>query len=147
MDLARLDHIPTVKLAMTPFPHAVEVDAPLSAALAMMDEHGVHQLPVTEQGRLVGVVAKGDVELVTASARGRPLAARVRDACAATAYVVEDGERLDRVLERMAADHVGAALVTRRGKLVGIFTVTDACRLFADWLRSRFPDPGSDDAA
>ena len=63
MDLARLDHIPTVKLAMTPFPHSVDADAPLSAALAMMDAHGVHQLPVTDQGRLVGVVAKGDVEL------------------------------------------------------------------------------------
>lgn len=147
MDLARLDHIPTVKLAMTPFPHAVEVDAPLSAALAMMDEHGVHQLPVTEQGRLVGVVAKGELELVTASARGRPLAARVRDALSAHSCVVEDGERLDRVLERMAAEHIAAALVARRGKLVGIFTFTDACRLFAGWLRARFPDPGADDAA
>jgi len=147
VDLARLDHIPTVKLAMTPFPHAVEVDAPLSAALAMMDEHGVHQLPVTEQGRLVGAVAKGDVELVTASARGRPLAARVRDALSATPCIVEDGERLDRVLERMARDHVAAALVARRGKLVGIFTFTDACRLFAAWLRVRFPDPADDDAA
>jgi CBS domain-containing protein len=147
MDLARLDHIPTVKLAMTPFPHAVEVDAPLSAALAMMDEHGVHQLPVTEQGRLVGSVAKGDVELVTASARGRPTAGRVRDALSASPCVVEDGERLDRVLERMAGGHVAAALVTRRGKLVGIFTFTDACRLFAEWLHARFPDPGAGDAA
>lgn len=147
MDLARLDHIPTVKLAMTPFPHAVDVDAPLSAALAMMDQHGVHQLPVTEAGRLVGAVGKGDVERVTAGARGRPLAARVRDALSASAVVVEDGERLDRVLERMAGDHVAAALVARRGKLVGIFTFTDACRLFAGWLRARFPDPGADDAA
>lgn len=147
MDPSRLDHIPTVKLAMTPFPHAVEADAPLSAALAMMDEHAVHQLPVTEQGRLAGVVAKADVERVAASARGRPLAARVRDACAASSCVVEDGERLDGVLERMAAEHAPAALVARRGKLVGIFTFTDACRLFAEWLRARFPDPGSDDAA
>ena len=42
---------------------------------------------------------------------------------------------------------VGAALVARRGKLVGIFTFTDACRLFAEWLRGRFPDPDADDAA
>jgi CBS domain-containing protein len=147
MDLARLDHIPTVKLAMTPFPHAVDVDAPLSSALAMMDQHGVHQLPVTEEGRLVGAVGKGDVERVATGARGRPLAARVRDALSPSAVVVEDGERLDHVLERMAADHVAAALVTRRGKLVGIFTFTDACRLLAGWLRSRFPDPGADDAA
>lgn len=84
---------------------------------------------------------------MTASARGRPLAARVRDALSANSCVVEDGERLDHVLERMAGEHIAAALVARRGKLVGIFTFTDACRLFAGWLRDRFPDPGSDDAA
>jgi acetoin utilization protein AcuB len=147
MDLVRLDHIPTVKVAMTPFPHAVEIDAPISVARAMMSEHGVHQLPVTEAGRLAGVVSDRDVELVTASARGRPLAARVRDACTPWVHVVEDGERLDRVLDRMASEHMAAALVVRRGKLVGIFTFTDACRLFAEWLRARFPDPRGDDAA
>jgi CBS domain-containing protein len=47
----------------------------------------------------------------------------------------------------MARDHIGAALVVRRGKLVGIFTVTDACRLFAEWLRVRFPGSGGDEAA
>jgi CBS domain-containing protein len=147
MDLAKLDHIPTVKLAMTPFPHAVDVEAPLSVAQGMMGEHGVHQLPVTEAGRLVGVIFRRDVDLATESARGRPRAVRVRDAFTSQAHVVEDGERLDGVLERMAAAHVAAALVVRRGKLVGIFTFTDACRLFAEWLRARFPDPEDGAAA
>jgi len=143
MDLARLDHIPTVKVAMTPFPYAVEAEAPLALAREMLAEHEVHHLPVTEAGCLVGVVNARDLDLVTASAR----TARVRDACSESACLVEDGERLDRVLERMAGEHVGAALVLRRGKLVGIFTFTDACRIFARWLRARFPDPENDDAA
>jgi hypothetical protein len=42
---------------------------------------------------------------------------------------------------------VPAALVVRRGKLVGIFTFTDACRILAGWLRARFPEPESDGAA
>jgi CBS domain-containing protein len=71
----------------------------------------------------------------------------VGEVCVRHAYVVEDAERLDRVLLRMAADRIGSALVTRRGKLVGIFTVSDACRLFASWLRGRFPDPDGDEAA
>jgi acetoin utilization protein AcuB len=147
MDLARLDHIPTVKVGMTPFPHAVEIDAPLSVARAMMSEHDVHQLPVIENGRLIGVVADREVELVTESTKGRPRAVRVRDACTTRVPVIEDGERLDRALERMASEHVAAALVVRRGKLVGIFTFTDACRLFAEWLRARFPDPEDGAAA
>ena len=40
-----------------------------------------------------------------------------------------------------------SALVTRRGKLVGVFTVTDACRLLAAWLRARFPLPQDPDVA
>jgi len=147
MDPARIDHMPTVKVAMTPFPYAVDADAPLSEARAMLAEHGVHQLPVTDGGRLIGVVTDRDLDLVAASARGRPTGARVRDASSPGACVVEDGERLDRVLDAMARTHAAAALVVRRGKLVGIFTFTDACRLFADWLRVRFPEPGGDDAA
>lgn len=147
MDYAQLDHIPTVKLAMTPFPHAIDGEAPLSAALEMMEAHGVHQLPVTDQGRLVGVVARGDLALVTIGVRGQPRALRVREVCATTACVIEDRERLDGVLDRMAEDHIPAALVVRRGKLVGIFTFTDACRFLAEWLRARFPDPDDDSAA
>ena len=47
----------------------------------------------------------------------------------------------------MAEQRMGSALVVRRGKLVGVFTVTDACRLLAAWLRERFPDPAGDDVA
>ena len=37
--------------------------------------------------------------------------------------------------------HIGSALVTKHGKLVGIFTVTDVCRVFAEFLKSlRLPD-------
>ena len=144
MDLSRLDHVPTVKLAMTTFPHSVDIDEPLSRARAMMRRHEIHQLPVTDRGALVGVISDRDITRV---ARERSDQARVRDACEVDAYIVDHGEPLDRVLLRMARDHIGAALVVRRGKLVGIFTVTDACRLFAEWLRTRFPGSGGDEAA
>jgi CBS domain-containing protein len=35
----------------------------------------------------------------------------------------------------MAEHRLGSALVVRKGKLVGVFTVTDACRVLAGWLR------------
>jgi len=45
----------------------------------------------------------------------------------------------------MAENHIGSAIVTKNDKLVGIFTVTDACRALAEVLG----DHGelSDDAA
>ncbi len=46
----------------------------------------------------------------------------------------------------MATERVGSALVLRGERIVGIFTTTDACRLFAEYLRRDFPADG-DDAA
>jgi CBS domain-containing protein len=56
-------------------------------------------------------------------------------------------ERLDYVLAHMAAHHVGAAVVTRHGKLAGMFTTSDACRAFADRLRDQFRKSGGGNAA
>ena len=149
MDLGRLDRMPSVKVAMTPFPWSIDIDAPLSAAREMMAEHEIHHLPVTEHGGLVGVISGREVALGTAIAQARdarrdPL---VREACVLHAYAVEDTEPLDGVLAIMARERLGSALVTRRGKLVGVFTVTDACQLLADWLRTCFPEDDGDDVA
>jgi CBS domain-containing protein len=149
MDFARLDRMPSVKVAMTPFPWSIDIDATLSSARAMMTEHEIHHLPVTEHGSLVGVISGREVALGTAIAQARdarhdPL---VREACVLQAYAVEDTEALDGVLAVMARDRLGSALVTRRGKLVGVFTVTDACQLLADWLRAQFPATDGDDVA
>ena len=139
--------MPTVKVAMTPFPWSVEIDAPLEQARAMMAEQEIHHLPVTEKGVLVGVLSGREVALGTAMARDGGRELRVRTVCVLHAYAVEDTEPLDAVLATMARDRLGSALVTRRGKLVGVFTVTDACRLMVEWLRDRFPTGGDDEVA
>jgi acetoin utilization protein AcuB len=149
LDLARLDRMPSVKVAMTPFPYCIDVEASLGAAREMMVEHEIHHLPVTENGELVGVISGREVALGTAisSVRDPAHEPRVREACVLHAYVVEDTEPLDRVLAHMAEQRLGSALVTRRGKLVGVFTVTDACRHLAAWLRARFPEPPDPEVA
>ena len=63
----------------------------------------------------------------------------VADIYIADPYVVDLETPLDEVLLEMAARHVGSVLVTRHGKLAGVFTVTDACRVFGEDLRERFP--------
>ena len=71
----------------------------------------------------------------------------VRDACVLDAYVVDVGERLDRVLVDMARRHIGSAVVVKNDKLAGIFTATDACQAFGEFLRELFPEPDPDQAA
>ena len=145
----RLDHPPALTAFMTPFPHSVDLQDPLSRAVAMLDAHEIRHLPVTEGGRLVGVLTAPEVAAALAEAGGKqrrsPL--RVRDVRVLDAYTVELTERFDRVLAHMARQHIECALVLKRGKLVGIFTVTDACWILADLLRRRFPDDGGEDAA
>ena len=70
-----------------------------------------------------------------------PKTLTVEDAMVDEPYTVDMETPLVLVLETMASRHIGAALVTRRGRLAGIFTTRDACAAFADHLRREFPSP------
>jgi CBS-domain-containing membrane protein len=47
----------------------------------------------------------------------------------------------------MAEHHLRSVVVTRKGKLVGIFTQIDACGQFAEFLRAQVRRSGGDTAA
>jgi acetoin utilization protein AcuB len=147
VELDNLHHMPTIKLAMTPFPFFVEIDDSIATARAMMREHEIHHLPVTEDGALIGVVSEREVRLLEASRRGHGDLGTVRDACVRDAYVVDVDTPLDEVLQHLAESHVGSALVVKNAKLAGILTSGDVCRVLADLLRQRFPAPPEDDTA
>jgi acetoin utilization protein AcuB len=141
--------IPPVKAVMTPFPHCIGSDEPFSRARAMMDEHGIRHLPVIEEGKLAGVLTERDLRLAAAPALAPAGsdALRVRDVTPRDAYVVELHEPLDVVVLHMARQRIDCALVVKHGRLVGIFTMTDACRCLGGLLRSLFPRGRGDDAA
>lgn len=142
LDFRALKHMPTIKLAMTTFPWSIDIEAPAEEAWATMLEHRIRHLPVTENDALVGIVSERDLRLALRPGV-EPGQFRVRQVCEEDAYVVSDDTPLDRVVREMAARQIGSALVQRRGKLVGILTHTDICRILADLLESRFP--GGDD--
>jgi len=130
---------------MTPFPHWIASDKPVSEATRLMAEHGVRHLAIKDEDELVGVVTQRDI----LNARKLNEAADqllVGEVCVRHAFVVGLTEPLDRVLLGMADQQVDSALVVKDGKLAGIFTVTDVCRSFRELLRSLFPS-GGDDAA
>jgi acetoin utilization protein AcuB len=128
---------PLIKSVMTPFPLSVGVEAPLLDARRMMLEHRVHHLPVTRGGELVGIVTDRDIKLILGPEFDypNPRELKVDDAYMAEPYTVDLDTPLADVVTTMAERHIGATLVTRHGKLAGIFTATDACRCLGELLR------------
>ncbi len=121
---------------MTPLPYSVALDARITEAREVMAENDIRHLPVTDGGELVGVITERDIALVLDPELDVPFheELRVRTVCVRNAYVVEPQTPLATVLSEMARRRIGSALVALHGQLLGIFTVTDACRLFAEHL-------------
>ena len=95
-----------------------------------MGEHAIRHVPVLSEGRVVGIVS-----------------ARAPHVVVPDPYVVEISTPLDEVVATMAQRRIGSAVVVKKGKLAGILSVTDVCRVLAELLRQRFPASGGDDAA
>lgn len=134
---------------MTPFPYSIGVDASLRHAHEMMVEHGVRHLPVLNARELVGVVSDRDLKRALDPELGLPPRDElfVRDVYVPEPMAVDDATPLDEVLEQMASAHIGSVLVTKHGRLVGIFTATDACRVYCTHLRTLFPRGSGEEVA
>lgn len=119
--------IPPIKAVMRPFPYWVELGSTAGQARSLMAEHGIRHLPVRDGSAddaesLVGIVSDRDLRGV---AEGVPLA----EVMSAPVVHVDMERPLDEVLATLAEDRIGCVLVTRGGRVAGIFTTTDACRL------------------
>jgi len=133
---------------MTAFPYWIDVEEDVETARKFMDEHRVRHLPVKENGKLVGVISERDINRkLLALGQLQQTRLRVRDVCVMKAYVVGIDEPLDNVLVNMAMDHIGSAIIVKGERLAGMFTLSDACRAFADDLRDRFRPLNGNDAA
>ena len=125
---------PQVIAFMTPFPHSIDVDAPLEDARKLMHGRRFRHLPVISGGEIVGVLTDRDIKLVLGPDFGSPdeRELRVRDAYVERPCIVPASTPVAKVARVMAQNRIGSAIVTKHGKLVGIFTVTDACRALAE---------------
>ncbi len=138
--------MPRIGSVMTPFPYYLDPDDFLDTARRLMAEHGIRHLPVMEKGRPAGVIT--DQDMRRAAAVGGPDAElRVGDLALSEACQVDISTPLDLVLSEMASRLLDSALVLKGGRLVGIFTATDACRAFAEFLRREAPSPDGESAA
>jgi acetoin utilization protein AcuB len=138
---------PQIVAFMTPFPHSVDIDDPLALAHQLMRKHSFRHLPVTSAGEIVGMLTDRDIKLILGPDFDYPREAelKVRDAYVEHPCIVPASTPVGSVAQTMADKHIGSAIVVKGNKLVGIFTVTDACRALAEVLKISKLD--SDDAA
>lgn len=129
--------IPPVGSVMTASPLSVSIDESVRVAEDLMTDNEIRHLPVLEAGGLVGIVSDRDIAF-GANEDESDLAdrLRVRDVCSLDVYAVAPSEPLDVVLSEMAQQRIGSAVVADHGKVAGVFTATDACRYFAEYLRA-----------
>jgi acetoin utilization protein AcuB len=134
---------PTVFEYMTRAPHSIGADQPIARAHDVMREQRIRHLPVLRSGELVGILTERDIAWVEALDTDRRERIRVDDAMTPFPYVTAPTTPLAEVARAMAAGKFGAAIVEDRGKVIGVFTTTDAMRALADALEGRDARPSS----
>jgi acetoin utilization protein AcuB len=124
----------TVGAFMTRVPETIGADQTLEEAHRIMRSQRIRHLPVLRRGQLVGVVTQRDLMLIESLPDVDPAEVPVEDAMSRQVYVVRPGAALGVVARDMAERKLGSAIVMEKGRVVGVFTVTDACRALAEVL-------------
>ena len=131
--------MPKIKGLMTAFPYSVQIDAPVREAEELMNSHNIHHIPVKDGESLVGIISWREIEQLKACNRDE--AFLVKDAYRPDPFTVGLNLEANRVLDGMIKKRVDAVLITKNEKLVGIFTLSDVCQKFKEYLEEKFPEP------
>lgn len=121
---------------MTKSPYTAAVDMPLLEAQEILREHDIRHLPVLDGEKLVGMLSDRNLKEALASPGGEKFL--VEDAMMPDVFAVSPDTELSTVVEEMAAEKYGCALIQEKdGKVIGVFTTVDACRLLAELLKDK----------
>lgn len=108
-------------------PVTATVDTMIDDLRQLMKEHGIRHLPIVRGNAVVGVVSDRDVRLVAGLTVAEKLQVRADDIMTVDPVAVTASTPLDEVARAMSERRVGSVIVNdEAGRLVGIFTVTDA---------------------
>lgn len=122
---------------MSEAPRTIDVNDSVAHAHAMMRDGRFRHLPVTEGGKLVGVVSDGDLLFCETVISGDAAKIAVRDAMRPHPYTVAPEVPLDEVVDEMSRRKIGSTIAIKDGEIVGIFTSIDAQKALADVLKGR----------
>jgi acetoin utilization protein AcuB len=128
-------HVPTVRQFMTPNPVIVDGGLSIADAFTRMFQIHARHLPVYSRGHLVGILSDRDIAHLSAVQGVDPNRCTAEQACSPNPYVCSPDASLADVAQVLVEHRFGAALVMDSGKLVGMFTVTDAMQALVGVLR------------
>ena len=125
---------PKIETHCTKEPLTVMPDISLRKSLEVMLAWKVRHLPITINGKIVGLISERDVYRALAQ-KSNPLQ-KVGEIMLTDIYKVSMTDSLGKVAEVMANNRIGCAIVTNsEGEVRGIFTTTDACWVLAEILK------------
>ncbi|MGK0443849.1 MAG: CBS domain-containing protein [Bermanella sp.] len=144
-----MKRMPRIKDVMSAFPYSIADSATMTQAKDMMREHRVGHLPVKLADGSLSVLTKRELERTQLPGHTHTDFDEliVSDLCPENVYTVDLYTSLIEVLDYMSDTHVDCVLVTRQGKLAGVFTASDACHAFSDMLKEAFFPGGGDSVA
>jgi CBS domain-containing protein/nucleotide-binding universal stress UspA family protein len=124
---------PTVGGVMRQTPVTITQEETLAAAHALMARHGVHQLPVVEDGALIGIVAERDLHAhLGYLERTKVDAVMTREPL--TVAPTDSAQQAARIL---IEQNINALPVVREDRLVGVVSKTDLLRVLVNLLGKR----------
>ena len=115
----------SVRDAMTENPSSIEASASVVEAARLMREEDIGSLPITDGGKLVGVITDRDITTIVVAEGADPEATSAGDVSSRDPISVEPDKDIEDALQLMARHQVRRLPVVDDGKLVGIVAQAD----------------------
>jgi cystathionine beta-synthase len=118
--------------------YSVEVDDKVEVAMRRFKEHGISQMPVTDHGKLAGILTESDLlnHMVSGSCDASTVIAEVMERRVSTVSLNASAEELPRIFERGEV----AIVCDDERRVIGIVTKMDLIELLASRPTSQVPN-------
>jgi CBS domain-containing protein len=122
-----------IRDVMTANPSAVEPDKSVVEAARIMKQQDAGVFPVTENGRLTGMVTDRDIAIRVVAEGKDPGSTTVREVASTDLVTIDPQQDLDEALRLMAQHQVRRLpVVEEDGRLVGVLAQADIARVGDD---------------
>jgi CBS domain-containing protein len=118
-----------IREIMTSNPSTVELDKTVVDAARIMKQEDAGVVPVTENGRLTGMVTDRDIAIRVVAEGKDPKSTAVREVASSNLVTIDPEQDLDEALRLMAQHQVRRLpVVEEGGRLVGVVAQADVAR-------------------
>ena len=118
-----------IREIMTSNPSTIEPEVPVAEAARVMKQEDAGVVPVTEDGRLIGMVTDRDIAIRVVAQGKDPQSTTVREVASTDLVTIDPQQDLDEALRLMAQHKVRRLpVVEEDGRLVGVVAQADVAR-------------------